>query len=393
MAGALGAAHKVGVVHRDLKPDNIFIAKFDAAGEVVKVLDFGLAKLLDPGTSAPKISSRGPSCDWARRAMAPEQALGFSPSTRAATSMRWDCCCLKCWRDARRLPAKTAWKFWRSGSAKNRPSCRRSRPTKLQRADGHLYGARMLERDRNKRPADANEVLVQIREIRKNAQVYRVDDEEDEDPMTLETISQQHRDTIVARMSPGQPQGRATGIRLDRRQRESRRLVPASSGHGGGMISLGSRRRLGGQAHRARRSGARHGTAAGADDGAAAGDVAVADAGDWAVSAASSALWAPDAGFNSAGHVAAGIGSDRTPACLRRGAVRTEEEPSQPVYHRVCAGASGPDWRAWSIAGSPAATKTLTIPSRSSKNQAKAGSRAAERKSRSLSSRSRRPNR
>jgi eukaryotic-like serine/threonine-protein kinase len=45
---AVGAAHGAGVIHRDLKPDNIFIAQEDE-GRIAKVLDFGLAKIARGG--------------------------------------------------------------------------------------------------------------------------------------------------------------------------------------------------------------------------------------------------------------------------------------------------------------------------------------------------------
>ncbi len=69
---ALESAHALGVVHRDLKPDNVFLAR--RGGEIVPtLLDFGIAKLLDGSASA---ATHTGSILGTPAYMAPEQAQG-----------------------------------------------------------------------------------------------------------------------------------------------------------------------------------------------------------------------------------------------------------------------------------------------------------------------------
>jgi serine/threonine protein kinase len=44
----LGKAHGAGVIHRDIKPANLFLSRLDSGEIILKVVDFGIAKMVDP---------------------------------------------------------------------------------------------------------------------------------------------------------------------------------------------------------------------------------------------------------------------------------------------------------------------------------------------------------
>jgi serine/threonine protein kinase len=74
-------AHAHGVVHRDLKPDNIFVTRDHEGREVLKIVDFGIAKLLDDRVDG--VTTRVGAVVGTPAYMSPEQALGEEIDARA----------------------------------------------------------------------------------------------------------------------------------------------------------------------------------------------------------------------------------------------------------------------------------------------------------------------
>ena len=76
VAKALGAAHEKGIVHLDVKPDNVILIEKDSRQDAVKVVDFGIAGLLGQGSAGGKVMGTP-------EYMAPERAQGLGYDHRS----------------------------------------------------------------------------------------------------------------------------------------------------------------------------------------------------------------------------------------------------------------------------------------------------------------------
>lgn len=80
--GALAAAHDEGVIHRDLKPENLFVVRTGDGRVTTKVLDFGIAKLIDAPPGSGLTSMTGGQLGTPKY-MSPEQCRGQSIDGRS----------------------------------------------------------------------------------------------------------------------------------------------------------------------------------------------------------------------------------------------------------------------------------------------------------------------
>jgi len=79
---ALAAAHAQGIVHRDLKPENIYLIARDGAADVVKVLDFGIAKTTEAEAARERRLTSPGMAMGTPEYMSPEQAAGRAADAR-----------------------------------------------------------------------------------------------------------------------------------------------------------------------------------------------------------------------------------------------------------------------------------------------------------------------
>ena len=148
IAAPVDEAHARGIVHRDLKPENVMLSRDRAGNDLVKILDFGLAKLAGKDDVTEGVVAGTPAY------MAPEQIQGKPVDARA------DVYALAClaYRMVVGVPpfsAATAFEVVTKqiGEKPVPPSERAAGRTIGKAVDGVILGA--LAKDREKRPASA----------------------------------------------------------------------------------------------------------------------------------------------------------------------------------------------------------------------------------------------
>ncbi len=98
IARGLQHAHQLGIIHRDVKPSNIMIT----ANGTAKLLDFGLASIIESGSSITGANVLMGTPDY----VAPEQARIRTWPINARTSTVWVARSIMLWRGASHFPSR-----------------------------------------------------------------------------------------------------------------------------------------------------------------------------------------------------------------------------------------------------------------------------------------------
>lgn len=83
MSSALAHAHSKDIIHRDVKPSNIMLVEFEGRRDFVKLVDFGIAKVLNPTNAEAENLTRTGEVFGSPLYMSPEQCKGLKLDARA----------------------------------------------------------------------------------------------------------------------------------------------------------------------------------------------------------------------------------------------------------------------------------------------------------------------
>jgi serine/threonine protein kinase len=189
VAKALGAAHEKGIVHLDVKPDNVLLLEKDSRQDGVKVVDFGIAGLLGQGTAGGKVMGTP-------EYMAPERAQGLGYDHRSdvyslgvmAYEMLVGEVPLQAGSAVETLALQVDEKPDRISERLTEPV-----PEKLE-----ALIMRMLEKDSGRRPQSMAEVEALLLEAQIDARIHTPWDEE----LTLPPMESDRAARIARRLSP-----------------------------------------------------------------------------------------------------------------------------------------------------------------------------------------------
>lgn len=179
IASALGATHSVGIIHRDIKPDNIML-RHDG---IVKVLDFGLAKLTPEHQTSNETDSMAPTQHFFKTEvgvvlgtahyMSPEQARGLEVDARTDI---WSLGCVLYEMVAGQQPFRAATTAdVMSGILSREPdSLLRHLPEGPPEYDRIV--SRALRKDREERYQTVKDLLIDLKDLKRDLemQVQRV---------------------------------------------------------------------------------------------------------------------------------------------------------------------------------------------------------------------------
>ncbi len=157
VAGALGAMHRSGFVHRDLKPGNLYLSGGEVAA--IKIIDFGIARMR--GASA-EITHTGIMVGTPGY-MAPEQARGEPDIDPRADVFALGCVLFRCLTGKPAFEGDDALAVLLKVALEDAPRARQLRPDVPEALDAII--ARMLSKAKAERPPNGDAVLAELAKI------------------------------------------------------------------------------------------------------------------------------------------------------------------------------------------------------------------------------------